>query len=237
MKLIVLVCTVVLVSSLAPVSASAAPEARQRSQSLFLSPMGEPFRAPINEAYPSRQWFDRADANHDGALTREEFVADGLRFFEVLEADGAGFITDGDVTRYEHEVVPELTRLKSGDGDDVMVSEGGVGSGHHRGGADPYSSGGRAGGQGVPRHSDEPTGQINATTRRDERPEGAALFSVLPFPEPVTSARSFYGQRITREVFADAASKRFDLLTGKATVLKYADLPLTPVQPRTGLQK
>ena len=122
-------------------------------------------------------------------------------------------------------------------GDDVMVSEGGVGSGHHRGGADPYSSGGRAGGQGVPRHSDGPTGQIYATTRRDERPEGAALFSVLPFPEPVTSARSFYGQRITREVFADAASKRFDMLTGKATVLKYADLPLTPVQPRVGTQK
>lgn len=48
---------------------------------LFISPMGEPFRG----GDPIKQWFEGADANKDGALTADEFVADAMRLFAVLD--------------------------------------------------------------------------------------------------------------------------------------------------------
>ena len=61
-----------------PRPAGAQRDDRPRGR-LFISPMGEPFRGPD----PVRQWFDGADANKDGALTADEFVADAMRFFAV----------------------------------------------------------------------------------------------------------------------------------------------------------
>jgi hypothetical protein len=195
--------------------------------------MGEPFRAPADQPYPSRQWFDQADANHDGKITREEFIADALRFFDTLDTDHAGDLGEDDIARYESEIVPELGRLKLKGGGDEAAPSLPVGGGHRRNSIETPEDQAQNG-MSMLKHSDEPQGQINTATRREDTPEGAAIFSVLPFPEPVTSARAYYGQRITRKVFADAASRRFDMLTGKATVLRFEDLPLTPVQPRSG---
>jgi len=38
-------------------------------------------------------WFDRADSNHDGVLTRDEMIADAGRFFATLDKDHDGRLT------------------------------------------------------------------------------------------------------------------------------------------------
>lgn len=71
---------------------------------LFVSPSGEPFRG---EGGLSR-WFAQADANHDGAITLEEFRADAQHSFKVLDINGDGVIDGLELQRYEREVVPEI---------------------------------------------------------------------------------------------------------------------------------
>ena len=73
---------------------------------LFISPAGEPFRAPPGAPYPVVDWFNGADANHDGALSRDEFVADSVRFFNVLDMDHNGVLDGFEVSNYENHVAP-----------------------------------------------------------------------------------------------------------------------------------
>ncbi|MBU1375031.1 MAG: EF-hand domain-containing protein [Alphaproteobacteria bacterium] len=82
---------------------------RPRAQ-LFISPSGQPFRAPGGQPYPVAVWFAQADANHDGRLTRDEFRADADRWFKALDVNGDGQISMPEVTRWEEELVPEITR-------------------------------------------------------------------------------------------------------------------------------
>jgi len=49
--------------------------ARPGTKPVFLSPMGEPFRAEAGKPYPSAVWFAGADKNHDGYLSRAEVKA------------------------------------------------------------------------------------------------------------------------------------------------------------------
>ncbi|MDQ2877552.1 MAG: hypothetical protein M3R41_00550, partial [Pseudomonadota bacterium] len=101
---------------------------------VFISPMGEPFRGPD----PQLQWFDQADANHDGVLTRAEFEADAKRFFTILDRGHDGEIDPDDIEFYETQLVPEV---RAGDGF-------GGGGGARSGGG--HRGGGRGGGGGGP---------------------------------------------------------------------------------------
>lgn len=87
---------------------SAAGAAHAQSYQLFVSPMGEPFRADAGKPYPSIAWFQGADANHDGVLTRDEFRADALRFFKTLDLNGDGKLSDIEINHYETQVAPEI---------------------------------------------------------------------------------------------------------------------------------
>jgi len=179
---------------------------------LFISPAGQPFRAPAGAAYPVQLWFDGADANHDGGLTREEFAADAARFFVALDADHDGVIDGFEVSTYEKTIVPEIL---------LGAGFGGASGGGRRGGPDgggPPGGGGRPGGKGGP-----PGGGL----------QGAAPYSLLAEPQPVMGADADFNRRISREEALKAAKARFALLDlDRDGVLHLADLPSTPVQGR-----
>ena len=80
----------------------------QEAVNLFISPMGEPFRAADGQAYPIAAWFAGADANKDGMITRGEFRADALRFFKTLDVNGDGVLSELEVVHYEKDVAPEI---------------------------------------------------------------------------------------------------------------------------------
>jgi hypothetical protein len=77
-------------------------------EQLFISPAGEPFRAPLGGTYPMAAWFARADANHDGSLTAAEFAADHIVFFERLDASKDGVIDAFESDEYERAIAPEV---------------------------------------------------------------------------------------------------------------------------------
>ncbi len=78
-----------------------------RPRGLFVSPMGEPFRGTPDGKAPQDAWFDEADADHDGALTLDEFRDDAMRWFKILDRKGDGEIDPADIEYYETVLAPE----------------------------------------------------------------------------------------------------------------------------------
>ena len=100
--------TAALAAGLAAGAAQAQPR-RNEPFPFFIAPSGQPFRAGPNRAPPVEQWFAQADADHDGAITREEFIADSQHLFDFLDADHDGMINGPENTRYETRVAPEIS--------------------------------------------------------------------------------------------------------------------------------
>ena len=94
-----------------PEDGSSVPRAQ-----LFISPAGKPFRAAPGRPYPVADWFAEADGNRDGVLTREELRADAQTWFVVLDVNADGQIDMPEVTRWEEDRVPEITRAAGGGG-------------------------------------------------------------------------------------------------------------------------
>jgi hypothetical protein len=72
---------------------------------LFVSPMGEPFSA-ARGGDALADWFAKGDQNHDGAMTKDEMVADAERFFAKLDVNHDGEIDPDEITRYETQIAP-----------------------------------------------------------------------------------------------------------------------------------
>jgi len=85
-------------------------EPRRPREQLFVSPSGQPFRAPMGSPYPAAAWFAQADANHDGRLTRAEFRIDAEAYFKVVDANGDRQLSMPEATRWEEELVPEIAQ-------------------------------------------------------------------------------------------------------------------------------
>lgn len=185
---------------------------RQPRRSLFISPAGEPFRAEPGAPYPVAAWFAGADADHDGALTRDEFVADALRFFDRIDGDHSDVIDGFEVSTYETQVAPEILQGFQGGGEGPRAR----GQGGPRGEGGGHR-GGRRGGGGPP-------GGVL---------QGATPHGLLAEPEPVMASDGDFDRRITRAEATKAAKARFALLDkdgdGK---LRLAELPQTPLQAR-----
>jgi Ca2+-binding EF-hand superfamily protein len=194
--------------------------------SLFISPAGEPFHAGPGDPYPVAAWFRAADANGDGKLTREEFVADAARFFQTLDTNHDGVIDGMELKAYETQVVPEITeerRPQAGrqqaESSSTFGGEGGGGRrGRRRGG------GGEGGTQGGPGSGGFPGGGM-------PQAEGAAPYGLLGEREPVADADLDLNSRISLNNFKAKAAQRFTTLDvdGKGYLL-LQELPKTPAQ-------
>ncbi|MFZ0266470.1 hypothetical protein [Caulobacter sp.] len=182
---------------------------RQPRRSLFISPAGEPFRAEPGAPYPVAAWFAGADGDHDGGLSRDEFVADALRFFDRIDGDHSGVIDGFEVSTYETQVAPEI----------LQGFQGGEGHGlRERGGS--KGQGGRGGG----RRRGGPMGGML---------QGATPYGLLAEPQPVMASDGDFDRRITRAEAAKAAKARFALLDADGDGwLRLDSLPRTPLQAR-----
>ena len=194
-----------------------APEAGHRpppAPSLFISPSGQPFHAGPGEPYPVAKWFAQANAAGDGKLTRAEFRADAAAFFKVLDENHDGVIDGFEVNDYEQNVAPEIIGAyssASGEPGRWRRPGGGPGGGGPRGGPGSKPGGASAGASAVL--------------------QGAAVYSLLNEPEPVTATDLNLDGHISLTEFLAAADKRFDKLDTKGLgYLTLADLPKTPAQ-------
>jgi Ca2+-binding EF-hand superfamily protein len=175
----------------------------------FISPMGEPFRSRPGEKPPEQTWFEQADKNGDGKITRAEFLADAGRFFQQLDVNRDGEIGPEEIDRYEEEIAPEV---RTGGSD---FAPPGGGGGNHRGGRG--GGGRRHGGGGGGQHdmsdgegasSDGPS----SSEAYDSSREGASRYSYLDLPEPVAAADTDFNRGVSPREFAAAANERFDAL-------------------------
>ena len=198
------------------------PRTPRQERGTFLSPAGEPYRSEPGQPYPSAIWFAKADADHDGKLTRDEFKADFERFFRTLDTNHDGVLDSFEVQDYEHNVAPEILSVferPAGPGAD----EAGPGGGRRRGG------GGGPPGGGAPGNNSQDA-KANAAAMRLQM-QGARAFSLLPTSEPVAGADADLDGKVSLAEFKTAADRRFDLLDKKKLgYLMLADLPRTPDQ-------
>jgi Ca2+-binding EF-hand superfamily protein len=174
---------------------------------LFISPMGQPFRGERGSGDPQDVWFDNADTNHDGGLSRAEFATDAARFFKILDRGHDGEIDPDDITYYETVLAPEIR--VGGGGAARIAKRVGLPGGGHRGGGGPggggHGNGGRHGGG-------ESGGGQGGETRVTYDKQGASRFSYFDFPEPVTVADSNFNRGVDPGEFEHAADTRFALL-------------------------
>ena len=193
--------------------------------SLFVSPAGEPFRAGPGEPYPVAVWFRGADANGDGKLTRDEFVADAARFFQTLDLNHDGVIDGQELKAYETDVVPEITEERT---PQLPRPEAGSSTfGDESPNRRRRGGGGGGGGQGGPMGGPGLGGLASA--------QGAAPYGLLGEREPVAASDLDITSRITLNNFKVKAAQRFNTLDvdGKGYLL-LQDLPKTQAQQGGG---
>jgi hypothetical protein len=205
------------------------PDAGQRP-SLFISPAGQPFHASAGAPYPVAAWFEQADRDHDGKITREEFRADFEAYFHVLDANHDGVIDGFEIADYEQKIAPEiLSDLDrpglAGPGQRAQGPGGrdGQGPGGGRGGPGSGRRGGGGGG------GPGPAGPAGGAARLQL--QGAAAYSLFNVSEPISGADTDFDGKVTLKEFLAAADRRFDMLDSKGLgYLTLGGLPRTPQQ-------
>lgn len=209
--LILAACAGLCACASGPGEESAVPRGRIN---VFISPMGEPFRGGADAAYPIDVWFNRADTNHDGALSEAEFQADAAAFFKKLDLNHDGVLDGAEVSEYEQNVAPEIlpriARLTAKDIPPLPTND--------------------------PEENRRRQIQEQAASGREIRPRapllaGAAVFGVTSEPEPVAASDGDFDGKVTLAEWMAAAHRRFDFLDldhdGR---IARAELPKTPAE-------
>ncbi|OJU22724.1 MAG: hypothetical protein BGN95_03925 [Sphingomonas sp. 66-10] len=167
-----------------------------------------PMGEPFRVEHPDKAWFAGADTNHDGRLDRAEFRADALRFFHVLDRNNDG------------EIDPDASGGHGGG------RGGGRGGGGHRGGGGGFGGGG-PGGRGGSESASRPT---------SSQAQGAASWSYIGLPEPVTAADTNLNRGVDTSEFLAAADQRFMLLDRNGDgVITPGELPAVDTRARGGI--
>jgi hypothetical protein len=174
--------------------------------SLFLSPMGEPFRPKGDVDDAVKRWFDAAYRDHDGKLTIGEMMLDADRFFVTLDKDGNGELLPDEVYAYEQDVAPEIRLYQ------------------RRAERDPDAKGDRA-------EEDRPPPKPRKGQPAGGGVIGAGRYGFLNIPNPVASADDDINRAVSAKEFRAAAAERFrGLDPGQTKALTLAALPKTPAQ-------
>lgn len=197
----------------------------------FISPMGEAFRPHSATDDALADWFQQADRNHDGFLTKDEMVADADRFFATLDLDQNGQIEPEELVRYEWQLAPEIqvnSKRKRARGELLPTTT--------RDDAPSIE------GPGNDQGSDRRRGRRRQDSDFDGGPQGAARYALLNIPEPVAAADSDFNRAITTAEFRQAAIERFQLLDpqrkGKLTLEGLRSLlPHSPAKGRPKAKK
>lgn len=79
------------------------------ARQVFVSPVGQPFRGPVDEPAPVARWFAEADANRDGRIDAGEMRADADRWFAKVDTDRNGEIAPAEMAVYENATVREVS--------------------------------------------------------------------------------------------------------------------------------
>lgn len=209
-------------------AAMAGPPASPPSPRIFLSPSGEPYRAGPQTPDPLRAWFDRVDTKRQGYIDREEFRADALRFFKVLDENGDGMIDGFEAADYEHKIAPELAAEAEGrfpaQTERSAGPEGGQGGGQGGGGQSPGGEHRHRGGFGRPDGGQAQGADAQHAGGKRQAPR-RAIGQLIDEPEPVTGADFNLDSHITLAEWMQATDQRFALLdTDKTGRLTYAAL-------------
>ena len=205
----------------------------EEPEMLFISPMGEPFRAKPPAPYPVDVWFKGADKDGDGKLDLAEFQADAERFFHILDINKDGVIDHREVYYYEHRIVPEVLGpaygALRGVGAPAKIWQADYQVAQLGGGA-----GGGIGGMGGPPVTDGTASKTPDGGRlgdHDAPLVGAAAYGLLADPEPVQGSDIRITGLITLADFKTRAQQRFDLLDNEHKgYLTLAGLPETEAE-------
>ncbi|MBV9883434.1 MAG: EF-hand domain-containing protein [Sphingomonadaceae bacterium] len=198
---------------------------------LFVSPAGQSFRGAPGQPAPMAAWFAEADADHDGVITYAEFLADFRRWFAQLDTNHDGEIAPDEVTRYETEILPEMSSRGFGGGGGGFGGGGmgrGRGGGHGGGmGRGGMGGGGMRGGQ-----------SGSAGGGMPYYPSGAARFGLLPIPHPIMAADEDMNRGVSIAEWDHAAATRFNLLdeahNGRLTLEELNAMRMRQFEERRG---
>lgn len=183
----------------AAAGAAAQPREAERQPSLFVSPMGQPFRANASGARGIDLWFTAADTDYDARISHDEFMANANAFFPLVDANQDGALTSMEDTAYWRHNAPEV--VGDDPGGEPIGNVAGPPEQHHR----------DNGGHQVVQGNDV---TIRGPNRGHpaERPVGAQAYGLLGDAEPIMSCDSNFDRRVTLQEFDACAERRFAML-------------------------
>jgi hypothetical protein len=183
---------ILLVLSASPAVAQSRPPKANipKAGSVYVSVMGEPFRATDEQKDPFDRWFKQADENQDGFITRIELQNDADYFFAALDKNDDKVIDADEMNHYEERVAPSTVRA--------------VGS--NLGGYARYTPKGPEPG----RPNEIPIkleGMAESKSRIKKSSSSPVVYANVP--QPVAMADANLDRRVTLVEFRGTASKRF----------------------------